>query len=284
MSDASQSVDAEQDLLLDQQGGVALVTLNRPSRLNAFTDAMGGRFDELMVRLALDETVKVIVLTGAGRGFCAGSDMQSLGETRDQQRSTEPRPDAPRPAYDALSDAPPEVRSRFILPLAIPKPVIAAVNGACAGVGLCLATACDIRFAADTAQFTAVFARRGLTAEVSLAATLTALIGHGAASDMLFSARKVPAEEALRMGLAQAVLPADALMAHTLAYARDIAENISPRSTRVIKRQLFAARTQTFAETALMSYREAGRSLKSEDFREGIAHFVERRAPRFTGR
>jgi enoyl-CoA hydratase/carnithine racemase len=186
--------------------------------------------------------------------------------------------------FDALSEAPPEQRSRFVIPLAIPKPVIAAVNGPCAGVGLCLAAASDIRFASTETQFTAVFARRGLTAEVGVAYTLAALVGHGAASDMLLSGRRIGGEEACRIGLANAVLPPDQLVPHAMAYARDIACNVSPRSTRVIKRQLWLTRSQSFAEAMTLAYREAGRSLRSEDFREGVAHFVERRPPRFTGR
>jgi enoyl-CoA hydratase/carnithine racemase len=265
-------------------GGVALITFNRPKQLNAFTEEMGDLFDETMVRLQADESVRAVVMTGTGRGFCVGSDMSELKQTTKAGGSSFPRPEEPASIFDAFADAPAELRARYVLPLAMSKPVIAAVNGACAGIGLALAVSSDVRFASEEAMFTAIFARRGLTAETGLAYTLTALVGLGAASDMLLSARRVSAAEAKRMGLVNEIVPADELLAHTMVYAKDIADNVSPRSTRVIKRQLWQAQQQTFMEAAIVAYREAGRSLKSEDFREGIAHFVERRPPRFTGK
>jgi enoyl-CoA hydratase/carnithine racemase len=262
--------------------GVAVVTLNRPDQLNAFTDAMGARFDALMVDLAGDDDVRAIVLTGAGRGFCAGLDMADLAVTSKSGRAGEPPPDQPRPAYDAL-DAPPELRSRYLLPMAIGKPVIGAINGTAAGLGLSLALACDVRFAADSATFTAIFGRRGLTAELGIAWTLPALVGQSVASDLLLSGRKVPALEAGELGLVNAVVPATELLPAATAYAADIAAQVSPRSARIIKAQLYQARQQTLMEAMSLAWREAGRSLRSADCREGIAHFVERRPPHFTG-
>ncbi|ACG78963.1 enoyl-CoA hydratase/isomerase [Phenylobacterium zucineum HLK1] len=266
--------------------GVAVVTLNRPERLNAIGPAMGDLFDRTMVQVGLDDAVKVVVLTGSGRGFCAGADMERLDDLAATAGGSFERlpPGSPHPVFDALADSPPEHRSRYIIPSALPKPVIAAVNGACAGVGLSLAASCDVRFASTDALFTAGFPRRGLTAEAGLAFTLPAIVGQGAAADILLSGRRLSAHEALRIGLVSVVLePAD-LLAHAVDYARDIAENVSPRSTRVIKRQLWKARSETFAEALTTAYEEVVASLESEDFKEGVAHFRERRKPVFVGR
>jgi enoyl-CoA hydratase/carnithine racemase len=276
---------SETPLLCDIEDGVALITFNRPDKLNAFTTELSGLFDETMVRLEQDPAVRAVVMTGAGRGFCVGTDMADLKQTT--QKSAEesfPHPERPPPIYDAFTDAPVELRSRYLLPKAMSKPVIAAVNGACAGIGLALAVASDVRFAAPEAMFTAIFARRGLVAETGLAFTLPSIVGLAAATDMLLSGRRISAAEAEKIGLVSKVAAPGELLAEAKRYARDMAENVSPRSIRVIKRQLWQAQRQTFLEAAVLAYKEVGRSLKSEDFREGVAHFVERRAPNFTGK
>ncbi len=271
-------------MLLDVADGVALITFNRPKQLNAFTKESNRLFDAAMIRCEQDPEVRAVVMIGTGRGFCVGTDMSDLKETSQKGASEDfPHPERPPAMYDVFADAPIELRSRYVLPKALGKPVIAAVNGACAGIGLALAASSDVRFASTEAVFTAIFARRGLTAETGLAFMLSALMGMGAASDMLLSGRKIPAEEAKAMGLVNQVTAPENLLSQAMAYARDIAANVSPRSTRVIKKQLWAAQRQSFLDAAILAYREAGRSLKSEDFREGVAHFLERRAPRFTG-
>ena len=266
--------------------GVAVITLNRPERLNAIGPEMGEVFDRLMVRAGTDDAVRAIVLTGAGRGFCAGADvarLDDLVETRGKSHGRPP-PGAPHPVFDVLVDAPPTSRTRYVIPSALPKPVIAAVNGACAGVGLSLAVTSDLRFASAEAFFTASFVRRGLTAEHALASTLPALVGQGAAADMLLSGRRVTAAEALALGLVNAVLAPDALLPHAIGYARDLAQNSSPRSMRIIKRQLWEARDQSLSQALLSAHEHLIASLASDDFQEGVAHFKERRPARFTGR
>src|SRR5262249_42443931 len=141
----------------------------------------------------------------------------------------------------------------------------AAVNGACAGAGLALAVSCDVRFASANAFFSAIFGRRGLVAENGLAWTLPRLIGHGAASGMFLSGRKIDAATALRYGLVNEVLPPEALMDHALAYARDIAENVSPRSARIIKGQLQASGHQTLSEALAASDAALREALASDD-------------------
>jgi enoyl-CoA hydratase/carnithine racemase len=265
--------------------GVALVTLNRPERLNAMGNEMGRQFDRIMVQIAQDQRVRAVVLTGAGRGFCAGSDMERLAGFSEKKGSASlPREGEVQGAYRALvGKAPQELLTRYCAPQALPQPVIAAVNGPCAGIGLALAVLCDIRFASEHAIFVAPFAKRGLVAEIGLASSLAALVGAGAAADILLSGRKVGADEARRMGLVDQITEPEHLLEAALAYARDIANNASPRSTRIIKWQLWQARSQSFADALSLSMKETKASLQSEDFVEGLAHFREKRPPRFTG-
>jgi enoyl-CoA hydratase/carnithine racemase len=266
---------------------VALVTLNRPERLNAMGNEMGRQFDRIMVRIAQEEDVRAVVLTGAGRGFCAGADMERLVRFSESKGSTVhlPQRGEATGAYRALvGSAPQELLTRYCSPQALPQPVIAAVNGPCAGIGLALAVLCDIRFASDAAFFVAPFAKRGLVAETGLASSLAALVGVGAAADMLLSSRKVAADEALRIGLVDHLKAPERLLPDALEYARDIARNVSPRSARIIKGQLWQARSQSFADALALSMTETKASMLSEDFAEGLAHFRDKRPPRFTGR
>jgi enoyl-CoA hydratase/carnithine racemase len=270
---------------LEVEQGVALVTLNRPDHMNAINTPMGEALDAAMVDAALDPSVRVIVITGAGeRAFCAGADMQRLEGLKDgaESLSTAPAPGA-RP-LERLTSAPAHLRTRYTAPMAVDQPVIAAINGACAGIGLTLAANCDLRFASRKALFAASFALRGLTAEGGLAKSLAALVGRGAAADMLLSGRKVQAEEAFSLGLADRLFEPEDLVDRTLDYARAIARDASPRSTRVIKRQLQAAQDQTFEGALMRSREETEASILSEDFREGVTSFKERRPPQFVGR
>lgn len=258
--------------------GVATLTLNRPDRLNAVNADMGIAFDRLIVGLEREPTVRVIVITGSGRGFCAGADSAQLDRLAKTPESLAARPpDAKHPVFEVLADAPPELRTRWLSPAALSKPVIAAINGPCAGVGLALACASDIRIASDTGAFIASFARRGLVAEAGLAWLLPRLVGLGHATDMLLSARKVGAEEAYRMGLVSAVVPAGEFMAAVLDRAYDIARNISPRSMAVIKRQIRDGLSQTLFEALRDGHGELKASLASPDFKESVAAAREKR-------
>ena len=272
-----------EQILYEVKDRVATVTLNRPEKLNAWTRQMGREVRQAMDDAARDEGVRVIVLTGAGRGFCAGADMGLLsgisgaGAIPDEPQSASP----PSP-----TDA--SVRSDFRGPYAyfptLPKPVVAALNGATAGLGLVVALYCDVRMASDAAVFTTAFARRGLIAEHGISWMLPRLIGLPAALDLMLSARKVDAAEALRMGLVSRVTPPAELMDAARTYARELADLVSPRSMAVMKRQLWEAQFQSLAEATAVADEEMLQSFTSEDFREGVAHFVEKRPPRFTGR
>jgi enoyl-CoA hydratase/carnithine racemase len=164
------------------------------------------------------------------------------------------------------------------------KPVIAAINGPVVGLGLVITLYCDLRFASDAARFGTAFARRGLIAEYGMAWMLPRLVGHANALDLLFSARMIDAAEALRMGLVNQVYPQETFREKVRECAVDLASNVSPRSLRVIKRQVYEAMFQTLAESFEISEQEMLASIKSEDFKEGVAHFVEKRPPVFKGK
>ncbi len=257
---------------------VASVTLNRPEQLNAFTPTMGKELRAAMEKADKDDSVRVIVLTGAGRGFCAGADMNRLAGISSDGRLAEEAD----PAFDATSRKDFQRKNTYFP--AVSKPIIAAINGPCAGLGLCFALFCDMRFAATSAVFTTAFARRGLIAEHGISWTLPRLVGLSKATDLLMSARRVEADEALSIGLVDRVYPAGELLTATLAYAKELATLSSPRSLKVIKRQLWEASLQTLDEAVAAADREMVKSFTSEDFKEGVRHYVEKRAPKFTGR
>jgi enoyl-CoA hydratase/carnithine racemase len=268
---------AYQQILYEVGDKIATITLNRPDRMNAWTAVMEHEVREAMLAASRDDAVRVIVLTGAGRGFCAGADMEAL-KTID--------PDAMRraenvPPFDMNRRS--DWQARYAYYPSIPKPIIGMLNGATAGIGLVHALYCDLRFAAEGAVFTTAFARRGLIAEHGISWMLPRLVGHANALDLLLSARRVSSDEALRMGLVNRLYPADKLREETYAYARDLADFVSPSAMAVIKRQLYDVPFQTLSEAMIDANREMLISLRGADFKEGVASFVEKRAPRFTG-
>jgi enoyl-CoA hydratase/carnithine racemase len=263
-------------ILYDVSDRIATITLNRPDRMNAWTAIMERDVRQAMEAGANDDNVRVIVLTGAGRGFCAGADMEALkGIDPNEIRRGETIP------FDMNRRA--DWQTRYAYYPAIKKPVIGMLNGATAGIGLVHALYCDVRFAADTAVFTTAFARRGLIAEHGISWMLPRIVGHANALDLLMSARRVSAEEALRIGLVNRLYAPEKLREETYAYARDLADFVSPSAIAVIKRQLYDVPFQTLAEATIDANREMQIALKGNDFREGVASFVEKRAPRFTG-
>ena len=237
-----------------------------------------------MDEAARDEPVRVIILTGSGRGSCAGADMQLLSGIVDAGtvRESDERPARSASAADASMRA--DFRGPYAYFPTVPKPIIAALNGATAGLGLVIALYCDLRIAADTAVFTTAFSRRGLIAEHGVSWMLPRLVGLQHGLDLLLSARKISAADAVAMGLVSQVRPAASLMDDVRAYARELADLVSPRSIRVMKRQIWEAQFQSLAEATAVAGEEMRLSFTSEDFKEGVAHFVEKRPPRFTGR
>ena len=263
--------------------GVGVITLNRPDRLNALDDAMHPALDEAFVAAHRDRHVRAIVLTGAGRGFCAGADLSRLDRLA-ASRGAEydmPMPGTPCASYAELG-LDPDLAQTYTFPLATPKPVIGAINGACVGVGLVLAACCDVRLASTTARFGAAFPQRGLPAEAGLAWLLPRIVGRGLASDMLMSGRMVAADEALRIGLVSRIEEPDALLGIATDYARAIAINSAPQAVAMIKRQVFDGCTESFGDAARMAHDLLLDRLASDDFAEGVASFREKRSARFT--
>jgi enoyl-CoA hydratase/carnithine racemase len=245
--------------------GVALLTWNRPERNNAWSVDMEAVYYRLLNECADDESVRVIVVTGAGKSFCPGMDFGVLSDAANNGVSTEPH-----------------LRPPMTLPLSIPKPVIAAINGACAGIGVVAALNCDLRFASATAKLTTSFAQRGIMAEHGIAWSLPRLIGVSTALDLLLSARVVQAPEALQLGLVDRVFEPDELLDKTLEYARNMAANCSPLALGVIKRQIYEAQETSHEQARTLAIRYWYDTVRDHgDFKEGIASFLEKRKPHF---
>ncbi len=273
-----------QETLYSVDDRVATITLNRPDKLNAWTATMDREVRAALEEAERDENVRAIVLTGAGRGFCAGADMSLLSAVAEQGLSEERRAQALRGGNSQREGVRPDFQKKYSYFPAIGKPVIAAINGPVVGLGLVITLYCDLRFASEAARFSTTFARRGLIAEYGMAWMLPRLVGHANALDLLLSARQIDAAEALRMGLVNQVFAQEGFLDKVRGYARDLASNVSPRSLRVIKRQVYEGMFQTLAEAFEVSEREMLASLQSEDFKEGVAHFLGKRAAAFTGR
>ncbi len=273
---------AYETVLYDVTDGICTVTLNRPDKLNAWTRQMHADLKDAMHTAGAASDVRAIILTGAGRGFCAGADMGGLKATSESgsvgDRTTKPQ--ATPDGGSALA----EFRMTYSYFPSIPKFIIAAINGPCAGLGLIIPLYADLRFAAESAVFTTAFAQRGLIAEHGVSWLLPRLVGLPVALDLLCSARKFRAPEALSLGLVNRVIADDKLLAETRAYARLLADTVSPRSVTVMKRQLWEAQFQTLAEATVQGNYEMDLSFQTADFKEGVAHFLEKRAARFTGR
>jgi enoyl-CoA hydratase/carnithine racemase len=278
-----------QDILYDAADGVATITLNRPDKLNAWTAAMQTSIKSAMAQAASDDKVRAIVVTGAGRGFCAGADMGSLQQIdagKWDERALART--AHEPNLKSGSKLGPDVTEhyggRFGYLMSIPKPIVAAINGPCAGIGLVFTLYCDLRFAASQAKFTTAFAQRGLIAEHGISWLLPRLIGVAHALDILYTARKFGADEAERIGLVNRTFPQEIFMTSVSEYVRQLVTTVSPRSLAVMKAQIWKALYQNLNDAIAIGDVEMQRSFATEDFKEGVAHFVEKRPPQFTGR
>jgi len=251
-------------VLYESDGAIATITLNRPDRLNAWTGPMGTAYFDALDTAADDPDVRAIIVTGSGRGFCAGADMDMLQGIGAGEHS----------------DAAPETRPHTYA-TSIPKPVIAAINGACAGLGFVHAMMADIRFAADGAKFTTAFSRRGLVAEHGVSWVLPRVIGPSASLDLLMSGRVFLADEAAELGVVSRTVAPDDLMATTHEYAQMLVDNAASTSMAVIKRQVYDHMQQSLAESLEETNAMMARSLRRADFKEGVASFVEKRSPAF---
>lgn len=252
--------------------GVAVITLNRPDRLNAWTHALDDEYFGALAKANADPNVRAIVVTGAGRGFSAGADLEVLQQLEGDRPPTAMSPKTGRPL--------PFLHLQHEV-LSVNKPVIAAINGAVAGMSLVQALLCDIRFAAAGAKFTFAFSQRGLAAEYGVSWILPRIVGVGTALDLLFSSRVFLAEEALQLGLVQRVLPGDELLDAAIAYAADLARNCAPRSMAVMKRQVYRHSGMGLDESLNESLEVMVDLITGPDFKEGVQSFVEKRSPTF---
>ena len=268
-------------VLFEKKEGVATVTLNRPDRLNAVNDEIRAGLREKLDDACKDDDVKVIIITGAGRGFCAGADMDGLAATS-EGKSQGQQVEAEKRNYAAKNVK--GFDGGFSYFHTLPKPIIAAINGPAAGVGFIMALYCDIRFAKEGAVFSSAFSKRGLIAEWGVGWILPRLIGIARANDVLFSSRKFTADEAESMGIVNKTFPEEEFESAVFDYAKELATLVSPRSVRVMKEQIYNAQAESIEENLKSSMQAMVDSFDTEDFKEGVAHFVEKREPNFTGK
>ena len=257
---------------------IAIITLHRPERLNAWTGRMHAEYRMLLQAAADDSGVRVIVVTGSGRAFCAGADSQALeGHVARGRYDDGLGDDVAMPGYGVR----PEFEADFAYHFGIRKPIIAMINGPAAGVGFVLACYCDLRFAAEDAKLTTSHGRLGLPAEYGLSWLLPRLIGVGHATDLLLSSRVVLGSEAVTMGLVNRAVPLDQLGASTWTYAQQLAQEVAPSSLAATKLQLY----RDLHGDVVSSVNDAGsrmeEMMRGADFAEGVAALTEKRTPRF---
>jgi enoyl-CoA hydratase/carnithine racemase len=258
-----EEVGAPPSVVVAIDQGVAIVTLNRPARLNAWTPAMGTLYFDTLERLARDAEVRVIMVTGQGRAFCAGADVSGLSGLADAGVLVQP-------------DTRP-----YSLPMGIGKPIVAAIRGACFGVGFQQALCCDIRFCSDDVKFATAYAQRGLIGEVGITWNLSRIAGAGVAMELMLTGRTFGAEEALRTGIVSHVVATEQLADECLDYCRTLASQCSPWSMRMIKQQVYEDLMVKLPAAYQRSATMLAAAMAGQDFAEGVAAFREKRMPSF---
>jgi len=262
------------DLLYDVSDNIATITLNRPERLNAISGGMLASFSDAFREADHDRNVRVIILTGAGRGFCSGLDLKEQG---DNSNGNSVNGAAVGVSKFDLANSPPIVLHQT------DKPVICALNGAAAGYGMDLALGCDIRIAADTAKLAAVFTKRGVLPESGGTWLLPRLVGWEKAAEIAFLGKVLSAQESLEYGLVRKVVPADRLMDEARALASEMAKN-APLAVQATKRMMRLSMEETFEANVHHVFLQLLPLFRSQDFTEGVKAFIERREPQFEGR
>ena len=258
---------------------VATITLNRPERLNAWTDRMADELRHAVAQAEADPAVVAIVITGEGRGFCAGADLKGLEAISAGERNRE--------ASEGLEAEPGDenmglsFRGPYTYLMSVRKPIIAAINGPCAGMAVPISLCADLRFAAESAVFTTAFVQRGLIAEWGISWLLPRLVGTAHAMDLILSARKIDAAEAERIGLVNRVLPDAELLPFVREYVQQMADHCSPTSMMIMKRQVYQDLSKTLEDAHEVAVSEMIASFDRPDFKEGVSSFLKRRKPGF---
>lgn len=265
---------------LELESGIATIWLNRPHRMNAWTGRMHAEYRWCLAQADADPAIGAIVVTGKGRGFCVGGDAEALeGHVRKGGYDPGTPREMAMPGYGRFD----EFDASFAYHFGLAKPVLAALNGPAAGVGLALACFADLRFAAAGAKFTAAHGKLNLPAEYGLSWLLPRMIGLTRANDLLLSSRTFLAEEALALGLVNAVHPPEQVLAATRAYARELMERVSPNSLRQTRWQIYRDLHRDVAASVRDSERLLADMMREPDYREGVAAFLDKRPPRWRG-
>lgn len=264
------------DIIYEVDGPSAVITLNRPEKLNAWTGKMEQEYRDALERADRDKGVRAVILTGAGRGFCAGADMGHLNTIADAGATGNEGGGAQAGGIEA------NFAQHYSFPWTSKKPLIGAINGAAAGLGLVVSLYCDIRFASDQARFGTAFSSLGLVAEHGSSWLLPRMIGTSNAFDLLYSSRLIGAQEALQMGLVSRVIPHEELLEQTKEYVRGL-ERISPSAMHEIKQLVYEAQFTDLAAATQAANSAMARSFHRPDFKEGLDAFAEKRAPRYEG-
>lgn len=266
----------ESEVLYEVANHIATITLNAPQRMNTISGAMLDQMSERFLQAEKDSDVRCVILTGNGRAFCAGLDLASQMSAPKDSLGNMGNLGASAGEFD-IRNAPPVVLHNM------DTPTICAINGGAAGYGLDMALGCDIRIAADTAKLAPGFAKRGIVPESGGTWLLPRMVGYAKAAEISFTGRTLLAHEALEMGIVNRVVPAGELMSHAHELASEIAAN-APLAVRAIKRMMRAAETETFEQNIHHVFLQLLPLFRTKDFQEGVAAFMEKRTPDFTGR
>ncbi|HCY05354.1 MAG TPA: enoyl-CoA hydratase [Gammaproteobacteria bacterium] len=269
-----------QDIIYQVDDPVAVIKFNRPEALNAFTSRMLAEIRHALAAAETDEKVVGIILTGEGRGFCPGMDMNALNAISDGDagKTDDLAELKAKPGDPELGD---NFQVTYSYLMSIRKPVIAAINGACAGLGLAIASMTDLRIVERSAKFSTAFSQRGLIAEHGISWTLPRLIGSGNALDLLWSARKFTGEEAKEIGLAEKLVEDGESLATAIDYVRNLAASSAPKSLQVMKAQIYRHMNMQLGDAMRETNDWMAASLQRDDFREGVRSFIEKRPPNF---
>jgi len=274
---------ASEQIIYEVRDAIATITLNRPARLNAWTPQMGRELYEAFRRAGEDDGVRVIVVTGAGRGFCAGADMDNLRGIQSGATDDGPSRSSERPAGGEIRPTHPALATAYAYPVNVPKPVIGAINGPVAGLGFTYMLYYDLRIASDRARFGTAFARVGFGGDYGTTWQLTRRVGPAKAKELFFLAEIVPAEQAARLGLVNRVIPHDTFVTEVTDIARRIAHGplVSYRYMKENVNLAVNADFRTVLDRESVTHLRCG---QTADHKEGVAAFLEKREPRFQGR